>query len=390
MNAAQLASSLGAFALLILVGTSLQGCGGGGGGGSSPTPAPPAPTPSGPHYDVDSPCVVDGDIKACVKYLNDQYYGYDETKADSPVGVTIRGQPRAGKWLWCGGACHNGQPDCYVAASVLNHKVMLRVDGADHYVAQTASYPVGIIFQPKAIAEWVTKCSWEFDGAAFGNTNGGCGNNPGTVDCKQPNAPYYDVCPETKKPVADDYSCPTVTRLDCTGPDGIVAYPKTCYWKGAAFYSNAAPNATLHPPNITTGDDAGIRKMLTQRLVNQLKVPATLPTRSPPTQKGGKTIPLLEYWNEITTDGKAMMGVLAKAPKAVVAAMMYQKGVKQHHDAAVELSELFEKEWGTKVPVVALDFNTKVGLGEDGPLDGPFFEPEHFEESETVLADVTV
>merc|ERR1712151_1143402 len=154
---------------------------------------------------------------------------------------------------------------------------------------------------------------------------GGCGNTPAIKnpqDCNDPLAPYYDICPDTNKSVAEDYTCPTVTRLDCTINPAV--YPATCYWKGAAFYSDATPDASLHPPNFTQGTSAGIHRMLKQRLAQQGKGDKTTPDG----------IPLLTYWNEITMDGKILKAMLKHSPKSAVAGMIYKKGSAQAYGFA--------------------------------------------------------
>merc|ERR1712217_628414 len=120
----------------------LHGCGGGGGGDTTTLK----------NWAVDSPCVGDGNITECVKYLNEQYLGFDEKNDKSPLGVTIRGQPRFDEWLWCGGKCFSGHPDCYTPGSLLNHKIMLCQGKDPCKVMNTPAMPmndeVGIIFQP--------------------------------------------------------------------------------------------------------------------------------------------------------------------------------------------------------------------------------------------------
>jgi len=247
------------------------------------------------------------------------------------------------KWLWCGGPCHKGQADCYTAASVMNHKVMITADGVPKLGLE---YTVGIVFQPQAVDDHLTKCSYQFDGAAFNKLNGGCGCGA-PAGCNRTDNAFTNKCPETGKDMTPE--CPSVTRCGCD--ENLQDYPGTCFWRGAAFYSSATPKV---PPNLTAGTGDGLRKMMQQRIKNQ---------------DGRKTpngIPLLEYWNEATLDGKVLKAMLNVNPAAAVAAFMYQKGNSIAKGAAKKMSEDLNIEYGSKLPVVAMDLTSK--LADAGPF----------------------
>jgi len=309
-----------------------------------------------------------------VDFLNEQYMGYDENDDNSPVGVTIRGQPKDQKWMYCGTGCYKGQADCYVAGSLLNHKVMLcqntstntpkcPMQGAP---SMPMNYPVGVVFQPNAVATQITKCSWDFDGAAFNNVNGGCGS-PSTEQgsCNASHTAYSGLCPDTGKPIVENYDCPTLQRQDCTLTTQKKNYPNACYHIGPAYYSDTRPGYDKFPPNLTAGTDAGLRLMVKQRI----KYQGTGPEKTP------SGISLMQYWDEITMDGKVIQGMLHWQPKAVIAAFVYMKGSTLGKGFADGMNDLLMKDWGVKVPIVTMDVHTPVA-----GTSGPFGEPPPSEE----------
>mmetsp|Transcript_90057 Transcript_90057/g.268655 ORF Transcript_90057/g.268655 Transcript_90057/m.268655 type:complete len:370 (+) Transcript_90057:50-1159(+) len=344
----QLASAFAAVAAITL---GCVGCGGGGKDEPTTTIVTTTVTTT-THFPVDSPCVISGEVGKCVEYLNQQYMGFDPANESSPLGVAIRGQPRFNNpWFFCTQKCFNGQPDCYVAASLINHRVMLH--DKVHTVAMPLNYPVGIVFQPSAVERHITRCAWQFDGAAFNRLNGGCGPGAPSRDCGKPGTAFANVCPSTGKAADKPAECPEIEVESCRAKPGS-RYPNTCFWKGPAFYSSATPGA---PYNLTEGFSE-IREMMKQRTSDQ----------------SGKTmdgIPLLQYWDELTVDGKILEVMLTNNLAAAIAAVMYQRGNAQAIGYAQQYVEALEKDYGQKVHIVALDMNMRIGGGTPGPFSAP-------------------
>jgi len=281
------------------------------------------------------------------------YKGFDQYDASSPLGIPIRGRPRfddGGEWYYCTGECYNGQPDCYVAAALLNHNIIKTVNNtiASQFVDR---YPVLIILQPKTTIEMLTKCAWQYDGAAFLRQNGGCGRG-GSADCNDPLSGYNDKCPSNQEAWADGNCQETLNEWCGTNK---VNYPQTCYWKGPAFSSPAGPGA--QPMTDFSGEPNELREMMLQRCETQVE------------GSTGDNIPLREYWNEITMDGKVIDQLMKKKPSDVIAAFGYVKGSGANGDA-YKFQEHYKTDDQT-IPVLEFDTTTWV---IDTP-DGPFVRP---------------
>lgn len=314
--------------------------------------------------DGESPCRLNNTSPSeCADYLNNHYYSYSWWHPNrSSVGVTIRGQPRFNRrgWFFCKGECFRGQPDCYVAASLFNHQVMY--DPWTGYIAMPMDYPVGVIFQPKAIEERLVKCAWQYDGAAFQRLNGGCGcgsHGPARCDANAYTA-FSNECPETGRDATG--GCPSVDRCACTTEE--TKYPGTCYWRGPAFYSSAKPGA---PPNMSAGGPNELRRMLQQRL-------------SDDTGSTGDGIPLKKYWDELTIDGKVMLEMLKSDPSSAIAGFMYKRGDAVSHGWARKYNEQLKQQFGKGVPIIAMDLTHSMRSILSSWTFRPFHPEEAFEE----------
>lgn len=285
---------------------------------------------------------------------------YDPDNPESRVGVTIRGRPRFGsKWFYCTQKCYRGQPDCYVAASLLNHRVMIHP--GTNFVAMPLNYTVGVVFQPSAIQHNLTKCSWQFDGAAFNRLNGGCGCGMPSHTCGTVGTAFSNICPETGEPANGD--CPSVSRCACDS--GQTHYPQTCFWKGPAFNSSATPGL---PHDAVQNSPDQLRSMMAQRVRGQ----------NGTTMDG---IPLRGYWNEVTIDGKILETMLSMNPNLAIAAFVYEQGNPQARLWAEEFNNQLEADYGHKVMVVGLDTRMNVAAANEGP----FVAPEGFFNDNLIL-----
>merc|ERR1711920_813222 len=161
-------------------------------------------------------------------------------------------------------------------------------------------------------------------------------------------------------PIPPNYTCPEVLQADCASK----SHDELCYWRGPAFYSDARPTKYGdYPPNLTQGDSAGLRLTVKQRLKSQ---------NSTDTMSGW---PSLQYWNEVTIDGKVLGAVLKTSPQAAVAAIMYVKGDTTAKGWAHSFNADLKKEWNFMVPIVAM--NLAADMRASG---GPFSVAESFEE----------
>lgn len=379
-NRTPLFAGIAVVAFLIIGGITLyfinnNNNGGGNGSNTSGDSSNPTTTIPGIDPDTDQPitttttlkdtgsvCVYGGNIADCVSFLNAQFHGYDASDPTSPLGVTIRGQPRFEPtgWFYCTTECFRGQPDCLVTASLLNSVNMY--NNVTLTAAMPMGYKVGIVFQPKVIEERIMKCSWAYDGGTFNRLNGGCGCGWGPANCTDPMATAFgNLCPTTGEPAIAG-QCPQVDRCACDNVE--TTYPEMCYWKGPAYYNNASSDA---PPNMTVDNNAPnqLRNMMEHRLRVQDNNNTIL----------DNVTSMKTYWNEITIDGKLMAELMKQSLSDVIAAIVYQKGDVQAQGWSVDFNVYLNDNFGGFVPVVALDTSVQVTASE-----GPFYPEESKEE----------
>jgi len=341
-------------ALTVGVAMTLLGCGGSGGEESgknaTATATIMASTTSLPS--ANATACDSGNAGQCAQWLNALYMGYDENNANSPLGVSLRGRPRFdqdGQWFFCNGKCFKGQPDCYTASALINHKIMITKDSKLKLVMDD---PVYIIFKPEAAEKHIIKCAYQYDGAAFNKRNGGCGMGGPNV-CTDPTSAYMDQCPDDKTKHGGK-DCPTDMESWCGTK--TVDYPSTCFWKGPAFDSPAWPDAKPDP-NPLPDNQIELRKMMNQRIKSQSQDKHT----------NDKLYTLTEYWNEITMDGRIIQRYLDKDPTEMIAAFGYYKGNKAAQAFAQQFNDDLKKKHGKSVPIVTIDMVTPVTSGK-----GPF------------------
>merc|ERR1712048_1513056 len=113
--------------------------------------------------------------------------------------------------------------------------------------------------------------------------------------------------------------------------------------------------------------DGGLREMLKQRVEDQGTVAENRTTPD--------GIPLVQYWNEVTIDGKILRAMLKWTPEAAIAGFMYYKGDQQAHGWAKQYNEQLKKDWDITVPIIAMDINKPFN-----GTAGPFAMPETFSE----------
>jgi hypothetical protein len=301
------------------------------------------------------------DAAACAESLNSAYAAFDEANENSPLGVPMRGRARFdpdGQWYYCTGQCFEqggiAQPDCYTAAAVFNHKVIVTKDGQLPSATNSQSgsnsffgrYPVLIIMQPSTTLQRLTKCAWQFDGAAFNRQNGGCGSNTGKK-CGDPQSAFEDKCPEDPSKWADE-TCASTMEAYCGNES--VTYETNCYWKGPAFTSPAYAGAKPDFNFADADSNNQIRAMLKNRV-------------SDGNQDGTTTdgLPLLEYWNEISLDGRIIDRFIeTQGPQSVIAAFAFARGNGDAIDAtsqaeAQKFQDYFKNSSQVTIPLLAID-----------------------------------
>jgi hypothetical protein len=321
-----------------------------GGDPDSPTSEPTTieTTTTTTWTEPDSFVCKEGNDAACADYLNAVYMSYDEANPSSALGVPMRGRPGYEMpWYYCTGECHEGQPDCYVPGSLLNHRLMISKNNTMQAIMVNKVY---IIFQPVTALKKLIKCAWQYDGAAFGRNNGGCGNGAPSSDCDDPTSAYNDMCPEDPSKFADG-DCPSVLTVSCANRK--TDYPENCYWKGPAWYSPVYPGAE---PDLTRLDEVNeIKEMLSQRMASQSFDVST-----------SDGIPLTEYWNEINIDGRILGKLLAEDASQVIAAFGYIKGDDGARGSAGEYNNRLYEQYQKKVPVISMDLT--VDISKTGPF----------------------
>jgi len=310
-------------------------------------------TTTSKHIKVpDSPCK-EGKDAECAEMLNQRYMGFDENNASSPIGVTLRG--RGGfeeAWYWCTGKCHGGQPDCYTAGSLVNHKIMLT---KEHTLKPMMNMGIYVIIQPFAADHVVTKCAYQYDGAASKKLNGGCSQGApdgGSCDLKKDSA-FTNLCPEDRSKHANADDCPSVLEKWCGQKE--VNYPDTCSWKGPAWSSPTYGGAKANISKLDTENE--LHKMVKQRLKTQ--------TKDGPTTMCGKQT-CTEYWTEMTMDGRLIDALMNQHPSDVIAAFAYDKGNKAHQILANLYNEQLYRDKNAKVPIISIDMN--VNVEKQGPF----------------------
>jgi hypothetical protein len=339
--------------------------------GPSTGPVTDTTTPAGPTEAPITGLVCTDSEEACVSDLNKLYAGFDETNDASPLGVPIRGRQSfsdGGEWFFCTGQCYDNsgqqpaQPDCYAAAALINHRVMTTEEGQLPNMRNSKSgenaffarYPVLIVLQPETALTRLTKCAWQFDGAAFNRQNGGCGNGAKANLCKDPESAYNDKCPDDQSRWADE-SCAFTMEAYCN--NASVDYGTNCFWKGPAFRSPVYPGAE---PDFDFSDfarDDEVRQMLKNRVSDDHQSGTTL-----------DGLPLREYWNEITMDGRIIKHLEeTEGVRSVIAAVAFVRGNGDELDAnnqrmAQQYIDHFKNQ-SVDVPLLVLDTDSAEGTG---------------------------
>lgn len=332
------------------------------------------------------------DSKTCAQYLNDMYYGFDESDKDSPLGVALRGRREFLEdehWFFCEDQCFENDgyafADCNVQSSLINHKVMVAAgsntplwnpdDGAqaDYY-----AYRVFAIFYTDVVREKLTRCSYQYDGSTFNRGNGGCGLGMGTNGCDDETSAYGGKCPDEGSDLFAYQDGCNATYNEWCGSENMenASYPTICYWKGAAWNSPSNAGAQADMSALSTTNDE-LPEMLQQRLSSQL---------DGQTESG---IPLQTYWNELVIDGRVLNKLLASEPESAVAAWGYLQNGGDSPEIAAEDARVLEEakkfrddhqaRYGVKVPLVSLSVRADVSKKE--AVFGP--GPEDPEESTT-------
>jgi hypothetical protein len=357
------------------IAVTLFGCGGGDDSTTSTTNADSTTTSAGSATTTPVPTglICNADADKCAADLNVHYNGFDEKDEKSAMGVAIRGRARFdenAQWFFCTGKCFQQNnsapyPDCYTAAGLINHKIMQTEGGQIPSASNSKSasdaffarYPVLLVFQPENALTRFTKCAWQFDGSAFTRSNGGCGMGASGQTCKEPTSAYNDKCVDDPTKWADE-TCATTMTAYCD--EQTPGYSTNCFWKGPAWASPVNPGAKPDFDYSDFDQNNEIRKMLVNRLGHQ----------------DGETsdkLPLLEYWDEITMDGRIIQHFIdTDGIASVLAAIAFTKG---NSDAIDQVSQVeaqkfvdyYSKQSKVNLPLLALDTAWKIG--SDG---GPF------------------
>jgi hypothetical protein len=225
--------------------------------------------------------------------------------------------------------CKNGMAKDRVSGSILNHKVMIKVnpDGSVHYVPSLGgTLNAGYVFNHTAVFGWLGKCTFIWDGASNNRYNYGCGGvNLGLGSCDNKCSAYYNVCPVNGQCNPDAGQCKpddAAVLRDWVGHRTEAGCPTTtegnaCYFKGPSFdgpvwdYPNGPPERNWWTNVNVNADET--RRMLEVRIERQKL-------------EGPSHNDRTAQWNEIVLDGAMLAEELERDPAALVPAVFWHSG----------------------------------------------------------------
>jgi len=297
---------------------------------------------------------VRGDDKALVDELNKAYMGFDETDATSPLGVylSMASSPNT-YWgnVYCSKmnnpngntTCFNGFADCKMAASLVNHKMMLSSTTGKINVG--LSRATGYIFNRTLVEKKLAKCAWIWDGATNNRYNNGCGDGAPGNDCTDKTTAFYDICPSTGGTCkGDDLE---ITRTFCKGvPGGTVDPPRSHDGRVQCMFPG--PGIDYHGQDGFTPSTAEYLRLMANTRVKY---------------NNGKDDqgPNIEKWNEVDLDERLL-------DKDSIVAFFY---VKSRAPIAVNNAQDMQSEYsddsGITVPLIGLDDGIVIA-GSNGPF----------------------
>lgn len=297
--------------------------------------------------------------QALADALNKLYMGYDETDEKSPLGVTISMAANPSTYwgnVFCSTennpngntTCYNGMSDCKLAASLINHKMM--ISSTTGKINVGLSRATGFIFNQTMVESTYAKCAYIWDGASNNKYNNGCGDGAPGNDCSDKGTAFYDICPSTGRTcTADDDE---VKRALCkTVPGGTVAIPTT--HDGHVQCMFPGPAIDYH------GQDLSSWKPRTESYLRDMAK-----WRTKFSSGKDSSGPNIEKWNEVDLDERLFT-------KNSIVAFVY---VKSRAPIAVyEVNDMqaeYEEDSGVTVPVIGIDDETVIAGSK-----GPFFAP---------------
>lgn len=342
----------------------LQGCGGGGGGGPTPAPSPPAPPPTPPR----TPGLSGADA---AKWMNDLYYGYDESDSSSPMGLTIN-LPSATRSfygnIFCAPydnpvqghtKCSGGRCDCRFSAAMYNYGMLVSEGGT---FMDSIGRRVGIVFNQTLVQTKWTRCSYAWDGATNNKYNVGCGNGAPGSDCAVDGTAFQNICPSSGKlcTASDPES-----KLGVCKQFGGTTFGLPAQHSGVFQCSVPGPAINFHDQDGWTPEPSALdnlRGMVKWRLANQDGKDG-----SPPELK-------IKMWNEIVLDTRLLMPDVWNDPAIAIPAITYWKGDKNARADAKAMRDEYCKinKLDAKIPLIAIDWEA-VAMQGGKPTGTPVF-----------------
>jgi len=285
------------------------------------------------------------DAHAIADLMWKNYQGFNPNDSTSPKGVYIR---ITTEWkVYCHRGCFQGDPDCRISGSILNHNMML---GDNYSVALDFGKPTGWYINQTAIDEKLGKCSFAWDGGSMGKYNFGCGcNGPSgkDSDCQNEKSPYRDLDPDTgyksrltdRSPLLKDCAC--VNKPESQWPTTQI-HGAECFWKGPAWYKE----------NGLVLDDTF----------------SMLKWRDDHEKGQSGQFPDLRALNEVIIDGEELLEALDVDAAATVLAMVYKTDEPGARDIANAMSMQMAAEYRLASPVPLIGIDMKVDTRFKSPF----------------------
>jgi hypothetical protein len=340
----------------------LHGCGGGDSTTSSPSPAGPTTVATTTSTPLDIPATP-WDVADAVRVLNYMYMNFDEGIDSSHLGVTMSmaamvGTQRDGSVatfsdnLFCSPlmdtSCFQGQADCRMSASLLNHKVM--IDG--NKVSQAMTRPVGYIFNQDLTESHWGKCAYIWDGADSSALNNGCGAGAKGSGCGDRQSAFANQCNQDDwnnmhnctraDPEIENRLC----KCDAASPTCSASYghvdPPDIPSASTCFYE--MPALGYQPYDTTITEVNHLRDSVKQRVVLQ-----------------GTDESMTSQWNEVVIDNRLLIPKIREDPANAIWAFVCVSGVDGACDLAKAMRDEFVTAYkvsGGVVPVVEMNVET--------------------------------
>jgi len=234
--------------------------------------------------------------------------------------------------------CFGGRRDCAISAALYNHLMLL----TEKDTFRMFQSPTGIVFNQTLVENYLSRCSYAWDGGTELSLNLGCGiGAAGGWNCSSPNSAFYNVCPSTGKICAAqdaEVKAGLCKHFGGNAPGPLQALPCT-YFPGPALDYHKQED--WKP--VDTREN--LKEMLVFRTRHQEGVDEI------------RGIPKISMHNEIILDARLLMPLIHEDPAWVIPAFVYVKGNPMARADAIAMRDDFcaINHCVEKIPVLAVD-----------------------------------